>query len=201
MSARLDLIALHQFLSSLVAAERALAEQYLRVQQRCDDADLAVSLATAGHDAERRADGVELLMADLGLASPTPELTPPVIAAAFNEAAPPHSDARLVRFYDVRSLYLAEQWRHAAVDCLRAVATAASNERIASAADFLDEESGARIDWLRGVMACFAAGALAPQLAGTPLPPHPERRPRLRPLPHPHDHDREFTRGPDATPV
>ena len=199
MTTRLDRTALHVFLSELVLSERALAKQYQRAEQRCDDADLKVSMANAADDAERRADGVELLLSDLGMDTPAALPLPPVIAAVTLEGTLRDSNARMARYHDTFGLLMAEEWRRAAVSCLHAVAEVTHNERLSTAAVFLDEQSTARIAWLRGLTACFGTDALAPQRTGTPLPPHPQP-PAMRQNPQ-RMHEDEFTHGPDATPV
>lgn len=201
MTARLNTAAFHDFLSQLFLAERALAEQYRRTLRRCTDPDLAVSFATAADSADRRADGLELLMADMGMGGPSALPMPPVIAAVQNEPALTRGDGRMTSFQDVEGLLMAEQWRHTAVSCVRAVASVTDDHRLTTAVDFLEEASIGRINWLQGLTACFAAGAFAPQQAGTPLPPHPQRRPARTHPTAPPSHGDEFTHGPDASPV
>jgi hypothetical protein len=53
------------------------------------------------------------------------------------------------------------------------------------------------MEWLRGLMACFAAGFLAPQTPGTPLPAYPRLTHGESPVSV--VHGEEFMGGPNAT--
>jgi len=199
MASRLNVPAFLRFLLELVAAERAMAEQYRRALHRSDDFDLALRLKASALAAEHRADSVTMLLADLGFDSSDSGQPPPVIATLQNENFP-DDDIRTARWLDYQGLLLAEEWHSTAVESLRAVATVTENPRLASLVGLLDDERGARQRWLTSLMACAAAGLFAPQLPGTAPLPHPERSTSSGAM-HMPTHGDEFTLGPDATPI